>query len=143
VSVNTLHGRGGLVFLAPSYVSDAVPLGQARSWRFVIDQDLIENTQGFGAVWKTFLLAGTGWTASIEGNLDTHQTTPFDAASQPTAGVGPGAYGAVAMYFYPDRGDVTHFYAGTGWPKLTVSARLTEVIRFTLDLTGDGPFVQA
>src|SRR5689334_8978091 len=104
-----------MVMLAPSYVSDAVPLGQARAWRFVIDQDLIENTQGFGAVWKTFLLAGTGWTAQIEGNLDTQQTTPFDAASQPTAGIGPGAYGAVPMYFYPDRTNTARFYAGTGW----------------------------
>lgn len=143
MSARTLHGRGGQVFLAPTTALPAVPLGQARSWRFVIDQDLIENTQGFGAYWKTFLLAGTGWTAQIEGNFDTEQTTPFDAAAQPNV-AGPSVYpGPVAMYFYPDRSTMSRFYAGAGWPKLTVSARMTEVVRFTLDLTGDGPFVQS
>lgn len=142
MGLTTLHGKNGWCLLAPAPPMAAIPLGSARTWRFVIDQDLIENTQGFGAVWKTFLLAGTSWTAQIEGNFDLTNTSPFTAAAQPSI-AGPSVYGGpVATYLYPDRGTLGRFYAGYGWPKLTVQARLTDVVRFTLDLTGDGPFVQ-
>jgi hypothetical protein len=138
MSTRTLHGRGGKVMMAVTPVGDAIALGQARAWKFKIDQDLIENTQGFGAIWKTWLLAATSWTASIDGNLDTNQTTPFDAAQQPNQAT----YGPVRFYFYPDGTNNARFYSGTGWPNLTVEARLREVIRFTLDITGDGPWKQ-
>jgi hypothetical protein len=130
----TLHGLGGIVYMASTPSGAATPLGEARSWTIHIDQDLVEKTEGFGQVWKTYLLASTGWKAQIDGNFDTANTTPFDAANQPAQAT----YGAVRVYIYPARSSPSRFYSGTAWPKLTVQANHTSTIRFSLDLTGDG-----
>lgn len=135
----TLRGMGGKVYLAPNASSAAVPIGEARAWSFDIQQDLIENTQGFGSIWKTFLIASTGWRGSIEGNFDTSDVTPFSAADQPAAGAASGVYGPVAVYLYPSTLTMARFYSGAIWPNLTVRADLKQVIRFSMPFIGNGP----
>lgn len=139
MGVSTLHGRGGRVLLAPSPTAPAALLGQARGWRIDVKNELVENTQGFGQIWKEWLLASTGWNGTIDGNLDTAQSTPFDAANQP----GAATYGAVRCYLYPDGGTTARFYAGLVWPSLSVDARLSGVIRYHLDFVGHGPLVSS
>lgn len=135
----TLAGRKGAVLLG----NPATPtlVGQARSWKFDIDTDLIENTQGYGGVvtpWKEYIQAALSWTGTVEGNFDLSSGLVFNAlVSNATFSVTP--FGAIPLYLYPDLNvNPTRYYAGLCWPKLSVEARLLGVIRFAMDLTGHG-----
>lgn len=141
--MTTLAGRGGALYLAPSPTSAAVPIGKARAWRFDMTQSLIENTQGFGAIWQQFMLASTGWKGSIDGVLDTGDTTVFDAAAIPTTQGAAATYAPVACYFYPAVATPARFYAGTIWPNLSVDCRRESVIKYHCDFVGHGPLFRA
>lgn len=133
-----MRGIGGMVYLAASPTTAAVKILQARSWRIDISQDLVEATQGFGAIWKQYLLASTGWKGQVDGNFDSTQTTPFTAAQIPVTQGSVSTYSPVAFYLYPDGTNASRFYSGTIWPNLTVDARLTNTIRFTMMFVGHG-----
>lgn len=131
-----------MLMLAPSPSSPAVPIGKARAWRIDVVQSLIENTQGFGAIWQQFMLASTGWKGSIDGNLDTGDTTVFSAAAIPTTQGAAATYAPVAAYFYPAAATPARFYSGTVWPNLSVDCRKESVIRYHCDFVGHGPLYQ-
>lgn len=70
------------------------------------------------------------WSVSIEGNFDTAETSPFDAAT---------ATSAKAVYLYPQASQASSYYYGSIWPKLSVNAGVGGIARFTLSGPGDGP----
>lgn len=135
----SLAGRGGALYLAPSPSAAAVPIGRARAWRIDITQSLVENTQGFGAIWQQFMLGSTGWKGSIDGLLDTADTTVFQAAAIPTTQGAAAAYSPVAAYFYPASATPARFYSGTIWPNLSVDCRMQNTIKYRCDFVGHGP----
>ena len=125
----TIHGRGGMVYMQGS-AATAIAIVQAKSFKINVDRNL-DSSNKFGDQWVTQLTGLLKWTGSIDGNLDTGDTTPFDAAVlTPTA--------TVKAYFYPDRTSTTHYYYGTIWPKLDITVDLTAVESFTQDFDGDG-----
>lgn len=138
MAVTTVAGYKARVWLGNPTTPALV--GSARSWKFDIDTDLIENTQGYGGAvpaWKEFILAFFSWTGTIEGNLDTSSTVPWQGiAGNLTAP----PVGAVQLLLYPDAtgGGLGHYYYGSVWPKLSIEARHLSVTRFTLDFTGQG-----
>ena len=139
----TIHGRGGRLYLAPDFGSDAVPITEARGWKIEIAQDLIENTQGFGKIWKQYLLASTGWKGSIDGNMDMDQATVFNAANRPSGSVVSGQpYGACAIYIYPSADFMTRYYYGSVWLNLSISASLTQTVRYSASFVGQGDLAQ-
>lgn len=123
----TIHGRGGMVY-AQGSGANATKLGEARSWAFNIDRELNEDN-ALGDSWRTQLLGIMSWSGSIEGNLDTAETSPFDAAT---------ATSTKKLYLYPDATVTARYYYGTVWPRLSVDSPLADVARFTLDFEGDG-----
>lgn len=123
----TLHGRGGMVYLQGSG-SNALKLGEARSWTLKIDRTFSEDN-ALGDSWKTQLLGLMSWSGSIEGNLDSAETSPFDASM---------ATSTKKIYLYPDSTSTSRYYYGTVWPKLSVDVKMTDTVRFTLDYDGDG-----
>lgn len=116
-------------------------LGEARGWKLDIAQDLVEATQGFGRIWKSFMLASTGWKGSIDGNFDIDDSTVFAAANRPSGAVLSGtSYGAVRMYIYPSANHPLRYYYGKIWLNLTVTATLTGVVRYSGTFTGQDEF---
>lgn len=123
----TLHGKGGMVYLQGSG-ANATKVGEARSWSINIDKPLAEDT-ALGDTWRTQLVGILGWSGSVAGNLDTVETSPFDAAT---------ATATKKLYLYPAAGTTTAYYYGTVWPTLSVDDPIGDIIRFTLNFTGDG-----
>ena len=123
----TLHGRGGMVYLQGSGAT-ATKLGQARTWSIDIDKDLAENN-ALGDSWVTQLAGLLKWKGKCDGNFDTAETSPFDAAAQT---------GTKKLYIYPDSTSTTTYYYGTVHPKLSVTGGFNEVTRFSLTFDGDG-----
>lgn len=123
-------------------VSAPTTVAQARSWKFDIDTDLIENTQGYGGVvtpWKEYIQGALSWTGTIEGNLDMTSNLLFAGVLWNTSPSIPSVAAPMPLVLYPDfLGSTSRYYYGLVWPKLSVEARLLNVIRFTMDFTGHG-----
>lgn len=107
--------------------ANATKLGECRSWRIDIDRETDEDN-AMGDTWKTAITGFLSWSVSIEGNLDTAETSPFDAAT---------ATATKKIYLYPVASSTTAYYYGTIWPKLSVEVGIGGVARFTLDGDGD------
>lgn len=123
----TLHGRGGMVYLQGSGAA-ATKLAEARSWSLNIDKELSEDN-ALGDSWVTQLAGFLSWSGSCELNFDTVETSPFDAAT---------ATAVKKLYLYPDSTATTRYYYGNVWPTLSVDDTMTEVMRGSLEFTGDG-----
>jgi hypothetical protein len=123
----TIHGKGGMVYLQGSG-NAATMLGEARSWKIAIDSETDEDN-ALGDTWKTSLKGLMGWNMSVEGNFDTAETSPFDAATASTV---------KTVYLYPVAASTARYYYGSCWPKLNVEAGLGGTARFTLDADGSG-----
>jgi len=106
----------------------ATKLGETREWSFDIDKPLSEDG-AMGDTWESKQVGILSWSGSAGGNLDTAETSPFDAAVAVTA---------KALYLYPSDADATKYYYGSVWPRLSVSASKDDIIRFSLSFDGDG-----
>lgn len=124
--MGTLHGKGGLLYLAGSGV--AVKIGECKKWSFNIDKELAPD-DAMGDTWKTQLMGLLSWSGSIEGNFDSAQITPFEAAT---------ATSTKNIYLYPDSTSLTKYYYGMCWPKLSVDVDKGSVESFTCSFEGDG-----
>jgi hypothetical protein len=131
MATTTLHGRGGMLYLAST--GAAVKVGQARSWKFTIDKALDEDN-ALGDLWVTQKVGLLKFTGSISGNLDSGFTGAFDAAV---------ATVAKSFYFYPDASTPLRFYSGQGHFKLDLEDTLQNVIRYTADFEGEGALAAA
>ncbi len=125
--MTTIHGKGGMVYLQGSG-GVATKLGEARTWRIDIDRELDED-EAMGDTWRTQTMGLLSWSGSIEGNTDTAETSPFDAAT---------ATAVKALYLYPLATSTARFYSGTVWPKLSIEVGVGGTSRYTLDFEGDG-----
>jgi hypothetical protein len=123
----TLHGKGGMAYLQGSGAA-ATKLGEAREWTIDIDRELADDS-AMGDTWRTQLVGIHNWSGSIAGNLDTVETSPFDAAIAETA---------KAWYLYPSGASPTLYYYGKVWPNLSVSGGLGSIVSFSLSFEGDG-----
>lgn len=135
MSVSTIHGNKGMVYLAGS--GAAAVLLSARSWKFTMDTDLIE-TSTFGEAWKTWTPMPMKWEGTVEGNFDKNDSTPWDAVQTTLFGA---SQNPSAIILYPDRTDTSHCYIGSIWPRLSVTVDMKNVSRYTLDFTGEGYLV--
>lgn len=125
--MSTLHGKGGMVYLQGSGAA-ATKLGEVREWSIDIDKELAEDT-AMGDTWRSQLAGIVSWSGSIDGNLDTAETSPFDAAI---------ASSVKAWYLYPNAAAPTLYYYGSIWPTLSVSGGLGGIVSFSLSFEGDG-----
>ena len=82
-----------------------------------------------GDTWVTQLTGFLKWTGSCAGNLDTVETSPFDAAT---------ATAVKKLYLYPDASTTSRYYYGSVWPKLDVELATDGIVRYTCDFDGDG-----
>lgn len=123
----SLHGRGGMLYLQGSGAT-AIKIGSARKWEVKIDRKL-DEANAFGDTWEVALEGIRPWSVSVEGNLDTTDRTPYDAAV---------ATSPRKCYLYPDLTNSSNYYYGTVWPKMDVTVGIDNVARYTLDGQGDG-----
>lgn len=125
--MSTLHGRDGMVYLQGSGAA-ATKFGEAREWNIDIDRELADDA-AMGDTWRTQLAGVLSWSGSIAGNLDTAETSPFDAAT---------ALAVKAWYLYPSSAAATLYYYGNIWPTLSISGGLGGAVSFDLSFEGDG-----
>lgn len=123
-----IHGKNAILYLQGSGAA-AVPLVQAGDWQLNIDFDLPTDT-AFGNLYETYLQGLLKGSGSIGGNMDTTQTTLFDAI---TAGA------PVKFYIYPQSSVAANYYYGNMWPKLSTHVVINAVDKFTASFTTDGP----
>jgi hypothetical protein len=128
--MSSLPGRLGMVYIANGAGGYSL-IGEAKTWRFDTDVDLIESN-AIGDPWKTYLMLPKKWECTIEGNFD-----PTDFSIFPFIG-GLNQFGAAGILLYPDRTNTSHFYMGSIWAKLSVEVNITSVSKFTLGGTGEG-----
>lgn len=126
----TLHFRNSHIYLAATSAAAAVPITESRSFDLSVDGPDLDEDNAFGDTWKTALPGLVGWSASVEANWDTAQTTVFDASTQ--------ILGPVRWYGYPDRASASRYYSGLVWVKFSSSGSTSSVGRVNIDLTGDG-----
>lgn len=123
----TLHGRGGMLYLQGSG-ANATKLGEVREWSINIDR-ATDDDSAMGDTWGTKLTGILTWSGRATGNLDSAETSPFDAATNTSSR---------RIYLYPDDSATARYYYGTVWPRLSVDASLAGTERFTLDFEGTG-----
>lgn len=123
----TLHGKNAIVELQGSG-ADAVVLTEAAEWHISLDTELADDG-AFGDTWLTQVKGRMRWTGSLSGNLDTADSTLFDAFS---------AASSRKIYLYPNRAVTGRYYYGTCYPKLSGDVTLTGVAKFSGALEGDG-----
>lgn len=130
----TIHGRGGMVYLQGSG-ANATKLGECRSWRIDIDAEYEENTEfadpasAEDAPWVQKDVVALRWGGRVEGNLDTVETSPFDAVK---------ARATKKLYLYPVASSTSRYYYGTIWPRLSVEVGVSGIARFDLEFDGNG-----
>lgn len=110
----------------------ATKLGEARTWSIDIDR-AVDEDNALEDTWVTQTGGFLSWSITVEGNLDTAETSPFDAAT---------ATAVKNLYLYPQASVAARYYYGTIWPRLSVNAGVGGTARFTLTGTGDGQLAQ-
>ncbi len=106
----------------------ATKLGETREWEIGIDTAVVDD-RAMGDDWMSQQFDGLKFTFSANGNMDTTETSPFDAAV---------AKAVKKFYLYPDASQATRYYYGTIWPKLRVAGGLGKMCNFSLTGDGDG-----
>lgn len=127
MSLNTVHGKGGMLYMSPG-TGAAVKVLNARGWKLTIDKADDEDN-ALGDVWESRLIGLLRFQGSIQGNLDTAQTTAWDSAIATTAS---------NFYFYPVATAVARYYYGQAHFKLDVDLSLANTVRYTADFVGVG-----
>ena len=127
MSANTIHGRGGGMYVQGSG-ANAVKLLQVRSWKITIDKAEDEDN-AMGDAWVTQKIGLLKWTGNFGGNFDLTDTTAWDAAISTAA---------KNIYFYPVLATTTAYYYGQAHAKFDLEVALTGVARYTADFLGEG-----
>jgi hypothetical protein len=112
-----------------------VPIVEAHSFEFGDIGAELDEDPAFGDSWKTQLPGILSWSASMEVNWDTAQTTIFDAATQ--------LLGPVRFYGYPNQTVAARFYSGLVWVKFSGGGNVAARGNISVSLTGDGALVAA
>lgn len=128
--MSTLHFRNARIYLGSTSAAAATEITEARSFDLSTDRELEEDL-AFGDTYRTQLSGTLSWSASFEANVDTAETTIFDAWNQ--------VDGPVRMYAYPSAGTTTRYYHGMAWVKVGgLTGAVNGVGRVTVELDGDG-----
>src|SRR5205814_864790 len=96
--------------------ANATKLGEAHKWTIKTDSNQSDDGS-FGDTWETSLRGRLKWSGSVDLNLDSAETSPFDAAT---------ATSTRKLYLYPDSSAVTTYYYGTIWPNLSATVDLKD-----------------
>ena len=120
-----IAGRGSKVYLGGS------PLSNAADWSLDLKFDNIDVSQ-LGDDWKQTLRGQGGWSGTINGPLDTGNTSVWDATVSGTVN---------DLYIYPNfrvDGGASYYY-GQAWFSASVKASVTTAVTFSGQVEGLGP----
>lgn len=122
-----ISGRGGMLYVAPGSGA-AVKIGNARSWKITIDRT-VDDDNVFGDTWVHNISIIRKFSGSVTGNLDTADSTIFNAAIADTES---------NFYLYPIATATTRYYYGSGFFKFDLEESLDKTVRYTADFDGQG-----
>jgi predicted secreted protein len=102
---------------------------EIKNWKVDPKSDLKDSTS-FGDTWKEQVLALKSWTASAEGSYDITDTNGQLALH--TAAL---AGTSVTPKFYVDS---THYYSGTAFVNISISAPVDDIVKVSYSFEGSG-----
>lgn len=134
MSVNAIHGKNAVVYLAKAAAGAAVAIGEQVDYEITMKDTFVDTTtlpNAPGVVWENQVKGPKGWDGKLTGKFDPTNTALWDAAVLDSA---------MNFYLYPQASVTTTYYYGSVFVTLptVLAGGVKKEITTACTLSGNG-----